>query len=81
MIITVDQFYSEPVRIGQRIAGEVSYPELQAAVEMADLVERIVVTAGEDPTAQQWHRTMREVNTILSLLGAPRASELHQVPA
>jgi len=73
MIITVDQFYSEPVRIGQRIAGEVSYPNLQAAVQMADLVERIVVTAGEDPTAPKFVATMQAVAAALGPLepGAP----------
>lgn len=68
MIITVDQFYSEPVRIGQRIAGEVSYPNLQAAVQMADLVERIVVTAGEDPTSPTWNATIGALNAALATL-------------
>lgn len=72
MIITVDKFYSEQIHLGKRIAGEVSYPNLQAAVEMSTVVERLMHVAGEDPTAPQWHRTMREVNTILSLMGAPR---------
>lgn len=81
MVITVDKFYSEQIHLGKRIAGEVSYPDLQAAVEMADLVERIMVVAGEDPTAPKFRQTVREVNTILSLLGAPRQSEIHQVPA
>lgn len=73
MIITVDQFYSEPVRIGQRIAGEVSYPNLQAAVQMADLVERIVVTAGEDPKAASFIATVQAVAAALGTLeqGAP----------
>jgi len=66
MIITVDQFYSEPVRIGQRIAGEVSYPNLQAAVQMADLVERIVVTAGEDPTSPIWNATIGALSAALA---------------
>lgn len=81
MIITVDKFYSEQIHLGKRIAGEVSYPDLQAAVEMADVVERIMVVAGEDPASPKWRQTLREVNTILSLLGAPRLSEIHQVPA
>jgi len=68
MIISVDKFYSEPVRIGQRIAGEVSYPNLQAAVQMADLVERIVVKAGEDPTSPAWNATIGALNAALATL-------------
>ena len=81
MIITVDKFYSEQIHLGKRIAGEVSYPDLQAAVEMADLVERIMVVAGEDPTSPKLRQTIREVNTILSLLGAPWAKATRQVPS
>jgi len=77
MIITVDQFYSEPVRIGQRIAGEVSYPNLQAAVQMADLVERIVVTAGEDPTAPKFVATMQAVAAALGTLDAGAPAGIH----
>lgn len=72
MIITVDKFYSEQIHLGQRIAGEVSYPDIQAAAEMANVVERIMHAAGEDPTNPRWKRAIREVNTTLNLLGAPR---------
>ena len=72
MIISVDKFYSEPVRIGQRIAGEVSYPNLRAAVQMADLVERIVVTAGEDPTSPIWNATIGALSAALATV-APQA--------
>lgn len=81
MIITVDKFYSEPIHLGARIAGEVSYPDIQAAVEMSTVVERLMRTAGEDPTDPRWTRALREINTTLSLLGAPWPSEVHQVPA
>jgi hypothetical protein len=68
MIISVDKFYSEQIRLGQRIAGEVVYPDLQAAVQMADLVERIVVTAGEDPTSPTWNATIGALNAALATL-------------
>lgn len=73
MFISVDKFYSEQIRLGQRIAGEVSYPDLQAAVQMADLVERIVVKAGEDPTAPNFIATVQAVAAALGTLeaGAP----------
>lgn len=73
MFISVDKFYSEQIRLGRRIAGEVSYPDLQAAVQMADLVERIVVTAGEDPKAPSFVATMQAVAAALGTLelGAP----------
>lgn len=73
MIITVDKFYSEPIHLGTRIAGEVSYPDLQAAVQMADLVERIVVTAGEDPKSPNFVATLQAVAAALGSLelGAP----------
>lgn len=73
MFISVDKFYSEQIRLGRRIAGEVSYPDLQAAVQMADLVERIVVTAGEDPKAPSFVATMQALTSALGTLeqGAP----------
>lgn len=73
MFISVDKFYSEQIRLGRRIAGEVSYPDLQAAVQMADLVERIVVTAGEDPKAPSFIATVQAVAAALGPLepGAP----------
>lgn len=73
MFISVDKFYSEQIRLGRRIAGEVSYPDLQAAVQMADLVERIVVTAGEDPKAPSFIATVQAVAAALGTLeaGAP----------
>lgn len=72
MMISVDRFYSEQIRIGPRIAGEVSYPDLQAAVQMADLVERIVVTAGEDPTSPIWNATIGALSAALATV-APQA--------
>lgn len=73
MFISVDKFYSEQIRLGRRIAGEVSYPDLQAAIQMADLVERIVVTAGEDPKAPNFIATVHAVAAALGTLelGAP----------
>lgn len=72
MFISVDKFYSEQIRLGRRIAGEVSYPDLQAAVQMADLVERIVVTAGEDPTSPIWNATIGALSAALATV-APQA--------
>lgn len=81
MLIDTDMVYVERVSNGQRIAGDVIYPDLAAAVEMGRLVSRIMAAAGEDPTDPRWTRTLREVNTTLSLLGAPWPSGVHQVPA
>ena len=72
MVITVDKFYSEQIHLGKRIAGEVSYPDLQAAVEMADLVERIMVVAGEDPTSPIWNATIGALSAALATV-APQA--------
>lgn len=72
MFISVDKFYSDQIRLGRRIAGEVSYPNLQAAVQMADLVERIVVTAGEDPTSPIWNATIGALSAALATV-APQA--------
>ena len=73
MFISVDKFYSEQIRLGQRIAGEVGYPDLQAAVQMADLVERIVGKAGEDPKSPTFSATVQAVAAALGTLeaGAP----------
>lgn len=73
--ITLEKFHCEQIHLGTRVAGEVSYLSEQASAEMGMLVERIMQTAGEDPTSPRWKRTLREVNTILSLLGAPRGGD------
>lgn len=77
MMISVDRFYSEQIRIGPRIAGEVSYPDLQAAVQMADLVERIVVKAGEDPKSPTFIATVQAVAAALGALEAGAPAGIH----
>ena len=66
--ITVSRTYVDQMNTAARCVGHVTYPNKQAATEMAQLLERIVVLAGEDPASSNWTATLAVVDAALKPL-------------
>lgn len=66
--ITVSRTYVSQMNTATRCVGHVTYPNKDAAKEMAKLLERIVVEAGEDPAAARWTAALTAVDAALKPL-------------
>lgn len=66
--ITVSRTYVSQMDAAGRCVGHVVYPKKDAAEEMAKLLERIVVAAGEDPAGARWAAAIAAVDAALKPL-------------
>jgi len=66
--ITVSRTYVSQMNTATRCVGHVTYPKKDAAEEMAKLLERIVVEAGEDPAGARWAAAIAAVDAALKPL-------------
>lgn len=66
--ITVSRTYVSQMNTATRCVGHVTYPKKNAAEEMAKLLERIVVAAGEDPADARWAAALTAVDAALKPL-------------
>jgi len=66
--ITVSRTYVSQMNTSARCVGHVTYPKKDAAEEMAKLLERIVVQAGEDPADARWAAALTAVDAALKPL-------------